>query len=68
MQMSDCNHDHNFEFEGDEVFTQLENLIRLTRLVRCNKCGQLGMDVYVYIGTYPADEKLFKSGDEEDKR
>ena len=60
--MADC--DHDFQFEGEEVFTQFDNIIRLTRLVRCVKCRQEGMDVYIYIGTYPKDEKLFIKEDE----
>jgi hypothetical protein len=61
--MDDCIHE--FEFEGEEVLTQLENLVRLTKFVRCIKCGQHGMDVFVYIGTYPRDEKLKDTGIEE---
>jgi hypothetical protein len=56
--MDNCEHD--FQFDGDEVFTQLENLIRLSKSVTCIKCGQQGMDVFVYIGTYPKDMELFK--------
>jgi len=61
--MAECEHD--FQFEGEEVLTQLENLVRLTKMVRCVKCGEFAMDVFVYIGTYPIDEKLFK-GDKND--
>ncbi len=55
--MAECEHD--FQFEGEEILTQLENLIRLTKKVRCVKCGEEGMDVFVYIGTYPLDKELF---------
>lgn len=57
-KMPDC--EHKFEFDGEEVFTQMENLVRLTKLVCCSKCGQKAMDVFVYIGTYPKDSELFK--------
>lgn len=60
--MDDCIHE--FEFEGEEVLTQLDNLVRLTKFVRCLKCGQHGMDVFVYIGTYPRDDKLNKENTE----
>ena len=60
--MADC--DHDFQFEGEEVFTQFDNIIRLTRLVRWVKCRQEGMDVYNYIGTNPKDEKLCIKEDE----
>jgi hypothetical protein len=63
--MEECNHE--FEFEGEEVLTQLENLVRLTKFVCCSKCGQQGMDVFVYIGTYPRDEKLKEILNEEKK-
>ncbi len=61
--MDDC--EHKFEFEGEEIFTQLDNLVRLTKFVSCIKCGQMGMDVFVYIGTYPRDEKLKETRIEE---
>ena len=52
--MAEC--DHNFENEGEEILTQLENLIRLTRFVKCTRCGEKAIDVFVYIGTYPRKE------------
>lgn len=47
---------HEFETDGEEIYTQLDMIVRMTKLVRCSKCGQLGVDVFVYIGTYPRDE------------
>jgi hypothetical protein len=47
---------HEFEFDNEEVVTQLENIVRLTKFVRCRVCGQEAMDVFVYIGTFPRDE------------
>jgi len=60
--MDDCIHE--FEADGEEVISQLENLVRLTKFVRCNKCGQQGMDVFVYIGTYPKEGNLKEFSDE----
>lgn len=54
--MDDCIHE--FEADGEEEISQLENLVRLTKFVRCSKCGQRGMDVFVYIGTYPRDDPV----------
>jgi hypothetical protein len=45
-----CNHD--LEPTGEEYLTQLDNVSRLTRFVKCKKCGVEAIDVFVYIGTF----------------
>jgi len=48
--------EHDLEPTGEEYLTQLDNISRLTRFVKCKKCGQEALDVFVYIGTFQKGE------------
>jgi len=44
--------EHDLEPTGEEFLTQLDNVSRLTRFVKCKKCGLEALDVFVYVGTF----------------
>lgn len=48
--------EHDLEPSGEEFLTQLDNVSRLTRFVKCKKCGLEALDVFVYIGTFEKKE------------
>lgn len=54
--------DHDLQPTGEEYLTQLDNVSRLTRFVKCKKCGIEAIDVFVYIGTFEKspDSKKFE--------